>query len=158
MVRQDKGISLTVKVLFTSGNSALSKAIKRATGEDCSHVAIQLWNGLVVHSNLLGIHLNSLEYFKKKAQIVYEIDMGIDPPKERLAFQKISKYEGQSYDLLALFWLALLSIYPFRKNNQWQDSNKFTCTEFVTEVILGQADSLITPYQLYLKLKEMKTT
>lgn len=143
-----------MKVLFVKGNSILSKAICRATGEDCSHVAVQLWNGLVIHSNLLGIHLNSLEHFQNACAIIHTVDLGIDPTREREAFKRLSKYEGRSYDLLALVWLGIMSIYPLRKNNQWQDSSKFTCTEFATEVILGEADSTITPYQLYQKLTE----
>lgn len=139
-----------MQVLFTKGTSILSRAIRKASGEDCSHVALRFTDSLVIHSNLLGIHINSYAYFQTQCEIMHRVDV---PDQEGIA-DKLLKYEGQGYDFLALIWLFLMAIYPLRKINQWQDSKKFTCTEFVTEVVLGEADSVITPHGLFMKLSK----
>ena len=138
-----------MNILFTRGNSILSRAIRSATGEDCSHVLIEFEPGLVIHSNLLGIHINTLEHLRNGGlEVVHTVEV---PPVEGMT-EVLTKYEGKSYDLLALLWLGIQALIPFRKNNQWANKSKFTCTEFVTEVLFGEQDSVITPFQLYVKL------
>lgn len=59
------------------------------------------------------------------------------------------------YDFGALFYLALRVLFPWLpKKNLWQTSGMFLCTEWVTEVLEGEEDSMITPYKLFLRLKE----
>jgi len=67
------------------------------------------------------------------------------------------RYGKASYDFKALLWCGLMLTlrrwFPkwIPKQNLWQSSGMFMCTELIT-AILGEVDSMITPYQLYLKL------
>jgi hypothetical protein len=66
----------------------------------------------------------------------------------------LAKYDGNFYDFGALFYLGLRSLFPFLpKANLWQTTGMFLCTEWITEVVDGKENSMITPHQLYLKLK-----
>jgi hypothetical protein len=83
-------------------------------------------------------------------------------PADRFMLHSLGKVledtEGRSYDYTGLLYLGL-RYYAKRylgvslpKVNLWQISGMFTCTEFVTKVLSGKEDSLITPYQLFLLL------
>jgi hypothetical protein len=70
----------------------------------------------------------------------------------------MGKINHQGYDYPALIHLGIryylkakLGI-PIPKVNLWQISGMWTCTEFASKVILGEVDSMITPWQLYIKL------
>lgn len=143
-----------MNILFTRSNKKLSKAICRLTKEPVSHVALQ-FGKFIVHSNLLGIHIEWAENFKKHSQVVFSIHMRTDNIKLSTL---MSQYEWKMYDFGAMLFLGL-SLFlrntfkiPLPKANLWQSSGMFLCTEFVTKVIDDEADSMITPYKLYLKL------
>lgn len=157
-----------MRILFTKGDSVLSKAIRGATGEPVSHVALSFDFGMfdfIVHANLYGLHVESSDSFLRHSEIVYSLDSTEAPiPKDLKNKAKLkallAKYEFTLYDFGGLLFtgLALLARrylkFPLPKSNLWQTTGMFECTEWVTEYLESTEDSMITPYKLYLKLKE----
>lgn len=140
-----------MRILFTENDSILSKLIRLVTEEPVSHCALEC-GGWVIHSNLLGVHVELSQTFCKNSTVLYSLDIDLDINKIMSA---LSRYEGSRYDLGAMLYLGLRCIFPFLpKKNLWQSSGMFLCTEWITEVLDGNEDSLITPYKLYVKLKE----
>lgn len=144
-----------VSVLFTSGSSALSKAIRKSTGEPVSHVAL-CCGDWVAHSNLLGVRVESRAHFESHCQVIFEVPRSdID---SSVLLSMMARAEGRPYDLGALVYLWLLRLPLFRcilpkTKNLWQDTGMFLCTEFVSFAVTGKEDSTITPYQLYLQMR-----
>jgi len=137
-----------MKVLFTSSNSPLSRLIRKITGEQVSHCALRVYD-CVIHSNLLGVHMEPFESFN--SSIIESVEL---PDNLEKVINLLAKYDGNFYDFGALFYLGLRSLFPFLpKANLWQTTGMFLCTEWITEVVDGKENSMITPHQLYLKLK-----
>lgn len=138
-----------MRILFTRTESLLSKVIRGVTKEPVSHCALEMY-GWVLHSNLLGVHAERLGSFSKSSDIIFSVEI---PDNPREVFSALAQYQGRSYDFLALLYLGLRYLCPFLpKKNLWQVSGMFICTEFITKSMYGSEDSLITPYQLYLKV------
>lgn len=143
-----------IEVLFTKSELIGSKMIRDITKEDVSHCAIRYRN-MVLHSSYWGVKLLSYEDFKKHNTIVHSVEL----PLSAWVFVDIwHKYKNKPYDYGAFFFLGLRYLcvklhIPSPRVNLWQSSGSYLCSEFVSSAILGEQDSLITPYQLYLKLK-----
>jgi hypothetical protein len=147
-----------LKVLFVKGNSLFSKFICWALEEPVSHVALMFDKTFVVHSNLLGVNIDCVGHLRKSHQILFEVDVPVENEYDKLV-QTVDLYEGKSYDYFALIYLGYRAILkkcfglPFPLYNRLDSPDKFLCTEFVTSVIDHKTDSVISPYQLYLRLK-----
>lgn len=144
-----------MKVLFTAGDSFVGRAIRYMTRESLSHVAIQIGD-LVVHSTVFGPEVRSINYFKKKYNIIYTVDL---PGRYNNVAAILDNYDKRFYDYWCLVYLGmryaalrLLGI-ALPKVNLWEVSGMYTCTEFATEILLEKPDSMITPYGLFLKMK-----
>lgn len=139
-------------IVFTRSNSLLSKLIRRVTGEPVSHCALVVSDQEVIHSNLTGLHITSLGEFQKSSRILYRIEAPHDEAKlDRL----VERHAHARYDYGALLYLGLRCLCPWLpKKNLWQTSGMYLCTEWVTEVLDGQEDHMITPYKLYQKLEQ----
>jgi hypothetical protein len=146
-----------MRLVFTSSSSIVSKAIMFLTGERASHVALELEEA-VIHSSLYGPEVITKDQFYSKRTLVYALNLptSLDSTK---AIVHIAKYDKRLYDYRGLLYLGVryatkkyLGI-SLPKVNLWQITGMYTCTEFVSELVLGYEDSLITPYKLYLKLR-----
>jgi len=143
-----------MKVLFTTSNKIGSRVIRKVTGEPVSHCALQFECGdyrLVIHAGLHGVEIIPLAWFLQTNQLLYEISIKEDEPR----LIDLDVYVKKSYDFMAILWLGfcfLINCRPSRNN--WAVKKAHMCTELVTEILYGEADSVITPYGLYLKLKE----
>lgn len=127
----------------------MSRVIRCITGEDVSHCALRV-HGWILHSNLYGVHAVLPQDFH--GEVVYSIEVAYNP---EAVVRALAEYQGRAYDFGALLYLALRICCPWLpKQNLWQSSGMFLCTEWVTQVVDGRADSMITPYQLYQRLKE----
>lgn len=127
----------------------MSRVIRRLTGEPVSHCAIEL-GGWVIHSNLLGLHMEMASTFRRSSQVLFEIS---SPLGWSDVLSMLQKNEGRPYDFGAFFYLGLRCLLPrLPKKNLWQSSGMFLCTEWVTAVLSGNPDSMITPYKLYMAL------
>lgn len=151
-----------ISILFVRGTSVLSKLIMYATGEDVSHVALQ-WDELVVHSNLLGVQVAFLAEFIEKDIPIHTIDLGDTPELRDKLTSAILTRRSHLYDFGAFLFLGISLILhkklglPMPSRNLWQCNGMFLCTEFVTDILSGRENSLITPGQLYTTLNEVHT-
>lgn len=138
-----------MKILFTRSGSLLSRLIRHVSGEPVSHCALDC-GGWIIHSNLLGLHVELPQTFEKHSEIVYSVSVDFDQQKVMSIF---AQYDQDPYDFGALLYLGLRFLLPFLpEKNLWQSNGMFLCTEWVTEAVYGSPDSSITPYRLYLKL------
>jgi hypothetical protein len=156
-----------VKLIWTKSSSPLSILIRWALNEPCSHVAIVFDNKIVFHSNLLGLHIEWFNTFKKKIDIVLEKDFPMPLAEEEALYQSIiNKEDGKSYDFKAFFyftWRALLRKFfkvPLPEKNEWDNPACDICIESIrylqgylsTELPSDQRMSIMTPYELALIL------
>lgn len=142
-----------IEVLFTRSELIGSKWIRELTGEDVSHCAI-LYFDKVIHSSYYGVKRVSYDEFSRHNDIVYRVELPIAP---KTIIETYEKLKNKPYDYGALLFLGLRYIamrcgIKMDYRNLWQDSGCFICSEFVSRAIIGEADSMITPYQLYEKL------
>ncbi len=141
-----------MQVIFTRSNSLLSRLIRSVTGETVSHCAIATgpW---VVHSNLLGVHVELALHFLQHSECVYYVEFP-DAALMPRVLNTLAQYDQRSYDFGALLYLGLRFLCPWLpRKNLWQTTGMFLCTEWITEVLDGTEDHTITPYQLYLRLR-----
>lgn len=142
-----------MNVIFTRSDSIMSRIIRRITGEGVSHCALATPE-YVIHSNMLGLHINSIEEFAetKGMSIMYSVNV---PDNYELLFRKFAEHRNSKYDFGALAYLWARFLIPcLPKANLWQTSGMLLCTEWITEYINDEEDSMITPYKLYLKLSK----
>lgn len=144
-----------MQILFTRNDRWGSKLIRAVTGETVSHVAIRI-SRFVIHSRLIdgGVTIDFYREFMRNNTVVYTIPWEI-------SIKQIDRdrYAGKSYDFGAFLYLGLRKLFPFLpKANLWQSTGMYMCTEFVTDVLGGTEDSLVTPGQLYEKLRRSKMT
>lgn len=135
-----------MEILFTRNSMPLSRLIRYVTGEPVSHCAL-LWDGLVVtHMTLEGFRVTAYGSFADGQEIIYRVPV----EQTMLTGDFFKKYGRARYDYGALLYLGLRAVLPFLpKANLWQTTGMFLCTEFVTQSLYGEEDSLITPYKLY---------
>lgn len=143
-----------MQIVFTVGKSLLSRAIQHVLDEPVSHVAIICGNA-VIHSNLLGVHVTDIAKFHKHAAVILRYNTPDEPQK---ILDALARTDRSMYDFGALLFLGLAFLarrylhIPLPKMNLWQATGMYLCTELVTEVTDGEADSLVTPYGLFKRL------
>lgn len=146
-----------LEVLFTTSDKSLAKLIRWATGEKSSHCAL-LWDNIVIHSNWKGVNVQFLNDFLKENRVIHRVEVQENHDKITNA---IVSGVGTLYDIGALLFCGIvlfcrkaLGLKSWPKMNLWQSSGMYLCTEFVSEYLFGKADSLITPDQLYERIKK----
>lgn len=149
-----------MRIVFTRSDNLFSRFIRFSTGENVSHVAIRFSDGVYAHSNFLGVRFEAEEQFEKDNEIVGVCQYPADSAREKQLHNIIHMYQGRSYDFLACLYILLnllvrrITGYMIPGPNRWANRKLFICTELVSQVILGEHDSLITPAKLFYKLKE----
>jgi len=161
-----------MRFLGTKSSLPLSKAITILSGDDCSHFAVHFEAlGLVLHSNLVGIHCDLDDiFFSDKVKVVHDIkiDMGlVQEVKALREFQKNLKARVQErksgYDMGALFYqgwaLVLWRLFkkPIPQKNEWANRDRFLCTElydmlpdWIYPVVLEFEDmGMVRPSQMF---------
>jgi hypothetical protein len=125
-----------MKLLFTKSNAPLSVLIRWALKEPCSHFVAEFDNRLMIHSNLLGVHLKWAPHFRKSATVVYEFEFRQSlEDEEQVYLSLINLTEGKPYDFgaFAYFaWRAFLWRFfgkEMPKRNPWGNKDHFLCTE-----------------------------
>lgn len=156
-----------MNIVFTKSSSPLSILIRWALNEPVSHCAIVFDDKIVFHANLLGLHIDWFNTFKKHSTVIYKIDCPMDLAQEELLYKKIiDKEDGKSYDFRAFAyfgWRAFLKKcfgFPLPTENKWESKTQDLCIEVIRyldgEVPLNipssQALSMLSPYQVYLIL------
>lgn len=150
-----------MKIVFTKSNRLFSKLIMAVTDEPVSHVILE-FGEFVIHSNLLGLHVESKESFYKTSFPVFSVDC--HDLEEHPLFHLLASEEHSLYDFGAFLFLGISLLarhylrIPLPKSNLWQATGMFICTEWITRVIDQKEDSMITPYKLYLRLNSKQRT
>jgi hypothetical protein len=146
-----------IRVLFTTRDTPLGRAIRFLTNEPVSHVAIQL-DEFVVHSTIFGPEVRSINYFNRHNKTIFYIDI----PKSSANLSTIlDNYDTKFYDYACLIYLGIRYMLlrymriSLPKVNLWNISGMYTCTELATALLFDKPDPMITPYKLYLKLSEI---
>ena len=161
--------------LFTTSNKVGAKAIRWALNEPVSHFATvfdesENGYGIVFHSTLSGVQFAWFKDFYNHNEIVYALrPKSLSLPLEEKVYQSIvGTHYGKRYDtaaFLAFGYYALRrklsgatipSRSTFGANNRYlctelAHSVKKLCPEFVPNTL---ADELISPYSLYLNMKQ----
>lgn len=138
-----------MEILFTTNEQVGSKIIRWVTRGVCSHVAILLDSGVVIHSTAGagGVHLNWLETFMQQNRVVDHVQLADSP--ELIA--RLRAVEGKGYDwgLLLSMGLRRLGIPVPEVDNPRLD----LCTEVVTEYVFGKTDMNLSPEELRVLMK-----
>ena len=138
------------QILFTKNSFLLSRMIRGLTKEPVSHCAVRV-GSWVIHSTIFGPEIRTHKSFIENSEVVFCTE--IDVSEEKIA-ELITRLDHRAYDYPALIYLALRYIFRWLpKANLWNTSGMYLCTELVTEMIYGKADSMITPYGLYKKIQ-----
>lgn len=162
-------------LLWTKGNTFLSKAIRAITGQDCSHFSFVFQsknrNGLMFESNLLGTHPAFLHTFLKSHEIVHSIEVSLSIEEEDKIWDIIiDKYDGKPYDFMGALYLGyrcLLKRYfnrPMPLKNRLAKNDSYFCNE-VYDVLnhiegfpkIDVISGMDTPHDVFDKLISMKT-
>jgi hypothetical protein len=142
-----------MELLFLKGTSPLSKLIMSTTGEPISHCAIRAGDA-VVHSNLLGVHAQTMESLLTNHTIVDSVTIADDPQK---LLNLLVKYQWSPYDTGALLYMGLQRVIPgLPKQNLWHVSGMFLCTEWLQEYENFPINPEQTPGQLLTQLKSQE--
>jgi hypothetical protein len=142
-----------MRILFTKSDMIMSRLIRKVTGESVSHCVIQ-HGDYVIHSNLWGVHSQRFDDFLDHSYIVEQVEI---PDDDQRLLALFLKRERSGYDFGAMLYLGLRCLFPILpKKNLWQSSGMYLCTEWVSEFVDNEADSMITPYGLFLKIKKRK--
>lgn len=153
-----------MRLIWTKSKSPLSFVIRWAFNEDVSHFAIILDERIVFHSNLLGVHLQWFETFKKSSEVVYSLSLKTSEEKENEVYFELIKHDKRPYDWGAFVYLAwrgfLFRFFskpiPTGKNPLGSDRLDL-CLELASALkpVLNIRDNLdmVTPFKLYTILK-----
>ena len=140
-----------VEIAFTKSSYYMSSLIRSVTHEDVSHCVIIIDDLWVIHSNFFGVHSEYIGDFEEHSTIVTRIPYLIS--RDRV-YETLDRYHRSGYDYGAMLYSGLVLIArrlcpKFVPNrNLWQTTGMFLCTEFISEVLTGKEDALITPGQL----------
>ena len=137
-------------LIWTKSKSPLSKVIRWTSGQDCSHFAVHFETlGLVLHSNLIGVHLSvDQDFFHEGVNVMHYKHITGMIDESAICLSMMRKIAGKGYAFLALFYFAwrtlLLHVFraPLPEKNAWADSRQFLCTQ-VYDVI---PDSIIPTF------------
>ena len=145
-----------IRIIGSSRNEFFSNAIKKVTKEDISHVAIQ-YNDIIIHANRHGVVTEPLKEFLKHNTIVYSLrSCRLIHEKRLFSYirKRLPSLLGRKYDQFYLAFFALrmlLRIWfkiPLPKDNLWNISNMYICTELVAEAIGFEMKEMLTPKKL----------
>lgn len=149
-----------ISLLWTRSSKPLSKAIRWATGEECSHFAICLDRRIVFHSDLRGVHITWLQDFAKSRDIIHSLaikDLSLET--EESIYQAMIATTGRMYDYCGLLYfgyrLVLLKLFgkPLPFVNVWGSAHLDMCIEIssVLDPIFPALPniSMTTPHQLF---------
>lgn len=150
-----------IQIVFTKNNSCLSKLIRWLSNEPVSHAAIIFDKKIVFESNLYGTHPKWFCSFIKKNIILLSLDLKMTLEQEEDIYLQIPQYDAKPYDFGALFYMIYRGLLyklfnlPIPRTNLFGREDQFLCVELakILDPTLENLDT-ITPYQLYLKLKE----
>lgn len=142
-----------MRLLGTRSNLYGSRLIRSVTGENISHVALDMGCGFTIHSNFFrGVHTQSTSTFRENNEIIYDIPVSV--PREDVLI-RYSNIEFQRYDKSLALMLGLRNLFPsiIPKQDLWNCTGMFICTELI-HTLLPSTEKLMTPEKLVLSLQQ----
>lgn len=142
-----------IRILGTTRKEFFSGVIRRVTGEPISHVAIRV-KDKVIHANRDGVTIDDYDYFVEHNEVIYEIKPRLRSTEKAIADKIASSEEmvGRKYDFFAILFLGAMLILrlwfgkTIPKQNLWNVSGMYICTEYVSEITSTEKDNaMITP-------------
>lgn len=133
-----------IELLFTTSDKTFSKIACWAMNTDCSHFAINLDNGIIFHSNHLGVHIEPYSIFMANNKVVHSLKFKTPlrmSQEERLYQKLISLDYGKRYDFGGMLFLGLNFIAKkifslhLSKKNLWTDKDYLFCTEVLGSLL-----------------------
>lgn len=129
-----------MKLVWTKSDKVLSKFIRFLTGDDCSHFAIVLYDGLrgeiMFESNLLGTHPVFYKNSLKSHTVVHEQKVLCSQIIEDAVWDNIvDNYDGRGYDYLGALYLGMRKFLnrtiglKMPEKNAWANPDKYYCDE-----------------------------
>ena len=123
-----------MKVLFCDNRNPWligADLIKMFDGDRMSHVALQINNDLIVHSNSHRLNLINQRYFFKNYKTVYEIQVPLDEEK---VMGYLSCHLGAPFGYMPIVGIALIKLFNLERNIFDDKDKSFHCTEFIHNV------------------------
>lgn len=154
-----------MKIIFTKNKKLGSKFIRWGLEEPVSHVAILFDNGFILHSHINGVEPVWGKTFLESNEVVFSLSYRKQKSLNRemkLMGELLNKYDKAEYDLgsLAYFvWRGFLRKFfnkPLPEENKWNNKKAFLCSGWATVLIKNKENDMITPYELYQRLKQDK--
>jgi hypothetical protein len=156
-----------MKLVFTKNNLPLSLLIRCGLKEPVSHMAYVFDDKLVFHSNLIGVHIDWYDNFKKKNTIVNQIELNQGLQFEEDVYQRaIGMNVGQPYDFIALFYFIFRAFMyrffnvPMPTKSNTEIKKAFLCTELAyalpksyTQALLKKDLAITSPHEVYVAIK-----
>jgi hypothetical protein len=125
-----------MKIITTKSSKIGSKIIRWATGEEESHIIFVFDNSLVFHSHFQGTKLEWWNHYKKKNQVVFEIELDLPLETEEKFYKSfVEDYYGDNYDFSGALFLGILVLInrlfnkPIITKNLWSSKNRHFCSE-----------------------------
>ena len=145
-----------MQLLFTKSDRVGSKIIRWGLDEPVSHVGV-CHDGIVLHSEMKGVDLDTEDTFLKNRTIIYIVEL---PELDIKDFLRVANaYENASYDFLALLSFGFYALRrkwfstPFPKKNMLSTKGNFLCTEVASMLLWNTENAILTPYQLYKQIR-----
>jgi hypothetical protein len=155
-----------MRILFTKCNTLISKTIRTVLDEPVSHIGLEFDNDFVIHSDFFGTRIEKVDHYISENIVVYSITIPLKNEIETL-FEIMSKSLSNNYDFSAIAYFAwrllLKKVFntKFPEKNKLGDNHAYICTEMLQfisdeklEKLQGKDLGMMTPYQIYLLLKE----
>lgn len=145
-------------ILFTKSATVGSAVIRAVTGEPVSHCAVYVPElDAVWHSTVPVSKKQSYECFLKTNIVVYSVETEVTQNQVLL----MDGLMGKSYDYIKIVYLGIKILLKkinisIHKADLTYLSGLYLCTEFVSDVVLNDENTNLTPYKLYLTLLRSK--
>ena len=136
--------------IISWGSSLVVKGLNKYP----SHVAVLLDDTFVIESTMLtGVRLIPYEQWKKINEEVYKISCERGDCPIFVIQELLFEMWGKKYDKLGLIWFGLqilkkvLFNIPIPNKNEWEQEDKFFCTEFAGR-LAGKDYSMTSPAEI----------
>lgn len=117
---------MTATIIATKSSTPLSWLIRRITNSPYSHLGIKISEKLMIDANWGGVKVRYLpEKFDKFTVEVPNIE------SLRKANDWLLNQRGKAYDFPGVISTAIYNSLGWKRKNNLQDADKFTCSELV---------------------------
>ena len=141
-------------ILFYRGSNTISRAVKRITKSQYSHVALVINEYLVVETNwYYPVRFRRNRYLEHEEFTLKRVENLTEEQQEKI-FEFISLYLDTRYDYIQIFYHVLNVVFGTKLKN---NPNLYTCSELIDrafqyagiDLVPGREDGDLTPEELF---------